>query len=33
MPSESEVSNLVATSEFEHKKRMGISRTTYGYTF
>ena len=29
MPSESEVSSLVATSEFEHKKRMGISRTTY----
>jgi alpha-glucosidase len=29
MPSESEVSSLVATSKFEHKKRMGISHTTY----
>jgi hypothetical protein len=29
MPSESQVSSLVATSKFEHKKRMGISHTTY----
>jgi hypothetical protein len=28
MPSESQVSSLVATSELEHKKRLGICLTT-----
>ena len=28
MPSESQVSSLVATSELEHKKRLGIYLTT-----
>ena len=29
MPSESQVSSLVATSELEHKKRLGIYLTTF----